>query len=107
MALSVEWRIDHGSDAIVIVDDNEGSVSEALSPNAEVLREFLKVTNDMTQWRRWSGWHTVDRGERDPDYWGALAIGRTGSGDVTNMDPELFWEGVRRWFRSRGVDYNT
>jgi hypothetical protein len=22
------------------------------------------------------------------------------------MDPELFWEGIYSWFRSRGVDYD-
>jgi hypothetical protein len=107
MALNVEWRINHGADAIVVVDRNEGSVAEALTPDAGVLREFLAVTGNLERWRGWTGWHAVDRSDRDPDAWGELVIGRKDDGEVIEMDPELFWQAVHRWFRSRGVDYNT
>ena len=107
MALTVEWRLNQGTDSIVVVDGNDDAVSEAMTPDAGVLKDFLAVTSNLERWRQWPGWHSVDRGDRDPRGWGDLLIARKDDGEVIDVHPELFWEGVRRWFRSRGVDYNT
>jgi hypothetical protein len=48
----------------------------------------------------------VPEDKRDPAAWGHLVIARGASGEVLTMDPELYWEGIYAWFRSRGVDYD-
>jgi hypothetical protein len=42
-----------------------------------------------------------------PGSWGALVLARADTGEVLEMDPELFWDRVHELFRSRGVDYDT
>ena len=106
MAVSVEWRIHDGSDAIVVVDPT-ARVAEVVIPDAGVLKDYLAVTGHLERWRKWTGWRSVDGEERDPEAWGEVVIGRAASGEVLNVDPELFWEGIRRWFRAHGGDYNT
>jgi hypothetical protein len=32
---------------------------------------------------------------------------RASSGEVLQMDPERFWDGIYEWFRSKGVDYDS
>ena len=107
MALSVEWRIHQGADAIVIVDPAAGRVAEVVTPDADLLKDFLAVTGDLQRWRKWTGWRSVDGDSRDPDAWGELVVGRADDGEVISVDPELYWEAVQRRFRSRRVDYNT
>jgi hypothetical protein len=106
VASNVEWRVQDGADAIALID-SDGSVSEVAIPDAALLKDFLAVTADLSQWRKWTAWRSVDRGKRNPQAWGALVMERSESGDVVSIDPELFWERVYRWFRSRGVDYNS
>ena len=107
MALSVEWRVREGADAIVVVDAGAQTVAEVITPDADLLKDYLAVTANLQRWRTWTGWRPVEGGDREPEAWGELVLGRTESGEVVTVDPELFWTGVTRWFRSRGVDYNT
>ena len=107
MALTVEWRVREGADAIVVVDPGAQTVAEVITPDADLLKDYLAVTADLQRWRSWTGWRSVEGGDREPEAWGELVLGRTESGEVVTVDPELFWEGITRWFRSRGVDYNT
>ncbi len=102
MALTVEWRFRGGADSILMVDADEMSVAEAVIPNAEILKDYLDVTGDLERWRQWSEWRAVDGDEGDPDAWGALVLGRAHDGQVLFADPELYWDGVRRWFYVRG-----
>ena len=106
MTISVEWRLRDGADALVLVDPDSGTVSEVPSLDADVLRKYLAVTSTLDTWRSTFQWNAVDSGNRDPDNWGELVISRADSGDVINIDPELFWERVHRWFRSHGSDYS-
>ena len=106
MASNVEWRVQDGADVIAMMD-SDGSISQVAIPDETLLKDFLAVTSDLTQWRKWTAWHSVAGDKRDPEAWGALVMERSEDGDVVNVDPELFWERVYRWFRSRGVDYNT
>ena len=103
MARFVEWRVGEGADVIVALDP-DGGVSQVIAPDVDVLQAFLKVTSDWQLWQGWTGWREAG-GKRDPAAWGVPALRRTEAGDVDFVDPEVFWEGVRRWFRSRGEDF--
>ncbi len=106
MVVSVEWRINEGTDAIVVVDAIALKVAEVATLDVDVLKDYLTVTGDLDSWRKWEGWHSVD-GDDDPEAWGELVMGRNDDGEVFYVNPDLYWEGIRRWFRARGVDYNT
>jgi hypothetical protein len=103
--MTVQWRNDRGDDAIVLLDSSANVVSHVPSPDETDLKSYLSVTGDLDTWNGSMRWRSVDEGRRDPESWGRLVISRTDGGDVTFVDPELFWDGVYRWFRSRGVDY--
>jgi hypothetical protein len=98
-----EWRTNGEHDAVIVVDDSD-EVKEALLANPDVLSTFLTDVADMGTWH---GGHTVDGEKRSPTAWGKLVIARAETGEVLTMDPELFWNGIYLWFRSRGVDYDT
>ena len=104
MALIAEWRTKGEVEAILIVDDEDNTVREALAADAAVLSNFLTDMGDLNTWR---GGHSVDHDQRNPAAWGELVISRANSGEVITMDPERYWEGIYTWFRSRGVDYDT
>lgn len=105
--MSVEWRHGDGTDSLVLVNDDAMVVSEIPRPDAAALKDYLAVTADLDTWRTSMAWSPVGDDRRDPQSWGKLVFSRDDRGDVTFVDPELFWDGVYRWFRSRGVDYNT
>ena len=107
MALSVEWRFHQGTDAIVLVDPAASTVSEVATPDDGILKDYLAVTGDLERWRKWTVWRSVDGDNRDPESWGELVLGRADDGQVLFVDPELYWEAVRRRFLSRGIGYNT
>jgi hypothetical protein len=107
MTISVEWRLNHDEDAILIIDEARGVVAEAMKPDATILKEFLAVSGTLDRWRQWTGWRAIDLTRSGPDAWGDVVLGRTADGAVTTIDPGLFWERVHRLFRSRGIDYNS
>ena len=104
MALTAEWRASGDAEAVLIVNDVDNSVCAALTADATVLSKLL---TDMGELDAWKSGHPVDGGNRDPEAWGHLIIARASTGEVINMDPERFWDGIYHWFRSRGVDYDT
>lgn len=104
MALFAEWRTKGESEAILIVDDEDNTVREALVADAAVLSNFLTDMGDLNTWR---GGCSVDDEQRSPEAWGELVLARASTGEVITMDPERYWEGIFVWFRSRGVDYDT
>src|SRR5262245_3250716 len=103
MALTAEWRTTGEFDAVLIVED-DSTVREAMLANPEVLHRLLTDTGDLNRWR---GGGTVEGDKRSPSAWGDLVIARAHTGEVLDMDPERFWNGIYQWFRSRGVDYDT
>src|SRR5487761_188624 len=107
MAMRVEWRIDQGADTIVLVDPSAETVSEVLTPDEGAMKAYLAVTGNLERWRSSMAWRPIEGEDRDPDAWGELVLSRADSGQVIHVNPDLFWEGVYRWFRSRGVDYNS
>jgi hypothetical protein len=66
-----------------------------------VLQSFL---NDMMDLESRRSEEAVVNGQSDPDAWGELVMARAQTGEVLDLDPELYWEGIYNWFRSRGVD---
>ncbi len=104
VALIAEWRTKGEFEAILIVDDEDNTVREALAADPAVLSSFLTDMGDLNTWR---GGHSVDDDKRSPEAWGDLVIARANTGEVITMDPERYWEGIYTWFRSRGVDYDT
>ena len=102
MPLSAEWRTSDDADTVLIVDE-DNQVRDALRANAEVLSTFLNNTRELAAW---PGERSVPQNKRDPAAWGRLVIARGPAGEVLTMDPELYWEGIYAWFRSRGVDYD-
>jgi len=107
MAMSVEWRFHDGADAIVLVNAPSSSAVEVTTPDDGALKAYLAVTGNLESWRSSMRWRPVNGDRSDPNAWGELVLSRSDGGEVTYVDPELFWDGVYRRFRSRGVDYNT
>lgn len=103
MGINAEWRTDRGYDNILIVDDADNTVTQAVEADPQLLTDFL---NEMTGLDAWRNGRSVDAKKRDPNAWGELVVARASSGAVLDMDPELFWDGIYTWFRSRGIDPN-
>jgi hypothetical protein len=102
MAVRIEWRTrGEMDDAVLVVDDADNTVRQGLVADPEVLRDFL---NNMADLDRWQNLHPVGNDKHNPGVWGELVMARAPTGEVITMDPELFWEGIYLWFRSRGVD---
>ncbi|MCG3776497.1 MAG: hypothetical protein JW395_3356 [Nitrospira sp.] len=104
MAQRIEWRtMGEADDAIVVVDEDNNAVDRVQEATPTILRLFL---NDIVDIKNLEGGVRLKDSERDPDTWGELIMARGLSGEVLDMDPELFWDGIYTWFRSRGVDPN-
>ena len=104
MALSAEWRTNGEIETVLIVDDKDNTVRQALAADPVVLSNLLTDMGDLSAWR---GGHVIDDDKRKPEAWGDLVIARASSGEVITMEPERYWDGIYSWFRSRGVDYDT
>jgi hypothetical protein len=104
MTLQAEWRTDIvEGDSLIVVDDSR-RVRAALTADAARLSRFLTDMGELSTWT--SDEPISDVGEL-PESWGRLVLARADSGEVLTMDPELFWDGIYHWYRSRGVDYDT
>jgi len=102
MAQRIEWRSrGETDDAILFFDDDQNTVRQALVADPTVLRVFLNQLVDLDTWQNRQ---SVDDAQRNPAAWGDLVMARATSGEVLDMDPELFWHGIADWFRSRGTD---
>ena len=104
MALSAEWRNDGGIETILIVDDEDNTVRQALAADPAALSILLTDMGDLSAWK---GGQAIDDDKRRPEAWGDLVIARANTGEVITMEPERYWDGIYYWFRSRGVDYDT
>ncbi len=104
MALSAEWRKDGETETILIVDDEDNTVRQALAADPAALSSLLTNMGDLSSWQ---GGRVIDVDKRNPEAWGDLIIARADTGEVITMEPERYWDGIYHWFRSRGVDYDT
>ena len=89
------------ADTLLVVDEDDNTVRQAMGATPLLLQDFL---NDMAGLGTWREGPAVATDKRSPAAWGQLVIARAKTGEVLTMDPELFWDGIYRWFRSRGVD---
>ncbi len=103
MSLTIQWRLRPGSDTVLIVEDGT-HVLVAIPVDAAILSKALTDPGDLS---KWEGGKLIEAVDRDPNAWGTLVIERAEGGQILNMDPEPFWNGIYDWFRSRGVDYDT
>ena len=103
MKLNAEWRVGPVRESVLIVD--EGScVRAAFEATPQRLSLLLTDPGDLALWQA-TGALTPQ--QQHPAWWGELVISRADSGEVLWIDPELFWDGILKWFRSRGVDYDS
>lgn len=103
MTLTIEWRIRPDSDTVLVVN-GDNVVEAAIPADAMVLSKMLTIPGDLSLWE---GGKLIEAIDRDPASWGELVISRSEEGQILMMDPELFWNGVYEWFRSRGIDYDV
>lgn len=102
MTQRVEWRTrGETNDVVLVVDDDQNTVRQALEADPGMLTDFL---NDMASLDTWRERPSVKAGQGNPDTWGDLVMARAPTGEIITMDPELYWDGIYNWFRSRGVD---
>lgn len=99
--MRIEWRSKtEGDDALVMIEEESNKVLDVRKANPALLVDFL---NDMVGLDVGSG-QSVVAAEASPQDWGRLVIARAGDGEVLTIDPQLYWEGIAHWFRSRGDD---
>ncbi len=104
MTWTAQWRTKaHLTDAVFVLDES-GSVRDFITATPLVLSRFL---TDMAGLATRSDAAPAAEDERDPDAWGQLVLARGSSGEVLEVEPELFWHGIYSWFRSQGVDYDA
>lgn len=106
MTTRIEWRTrGKGDDALLLVGDYgeaSNTVMKTWPADAGLLNDFL---NDMQGLETTTAHLETDVDQRDPGQWGQLVLSRAQrSGDVLDIDPEIYWDGIYYWFRSRGRD---
>ena len=100
--MRIEWRNrNHEDDALLTVEEDSNTVLDAWEADADSLADFL---NNMERVDAQRGRGVADSSQRDPQQWGGLVVARSDNGDVLSIDPELYWDRVTYWFRSRGSD---
>ena len=104
LRLNAEWRADGEIETVLVIDGTDNTVQKAIAANPSILSQFL---TDMGDLRTWENGPKIGEGKLSPESWGRLIISRSETGEVIDMDPEKFWDGIYLWFRSRGVDYTT
>jgi len=106
MTSRIEWRTKgEGKDALLFVRDYgeaPDTVMKTWTANPGLLTDFL---NDMAELQTEGVRLETDARERDPGQWGKLVLSRAErGGDVLEIAPEIYWDGIYYWFRSRGRD---
>ena len=103
MTWTVQWRTRAHLDDAVFVVDEDGSTRDFIPATPSVLSTFLTSMAEMAP----NGQKAVEQDKRNPEQWGELVLARASSGEVLEVEPELFWHGIYSWFRSRGIDFDT
>lgn len=103
--MRIEWRSrlkldgDPLNDALLAVDEDDNAVRQVWPVDPDRLADFLNDMRDLRVEADQAPSELVNAGN-----WGELVIARSASGEVISVDPELYWDGVAFWFRSRGQD---
>src|SRR6266568_2752964 len=106
MSSRIEWRTRaKGDDALLFVGDYgeaPNTVIKTWPADAGLLADFL---NDMEELDTSAVRLETEGDQRDPQQRGRLVLSRAQrGGDVLDIDPENYWDGIYYWFRSRGLD---
>lgn len=106
MTTRIEWRTKgKGDDALLVVGnfgEDSNTVLKQWDADPDRLADFL---NDMDSLDDQVAELETDVDKREPHKWGDLVLARSQEGgDVLNINPELYWDGIYFWFRSRGRD---
>ncbi len=106
MTARVEWRTrGRGDDALIFIrefGEAGDTVLKAWDADRNRLTDFL---NEMTDLDTDNVGLETDVNHRDPIGWGKLVLSRSQpDGSVLDIDPEMYWDGIYYWFRSRGTD---
>jgi hypothetical protein len=106
MSTRIEWRTKgKGQDALLLIGDYgeaPDTVMKTWPADAGLLTDFL---NDMSELETPVVRLETNVDQRDPRQWGKLVLARAQrGGDVLDIDPEVYWDGIYYWFRSRGLD---
>ena len=102
MTPRLEWRHGPAGDILVIIDA-DGHVGDALAADASLISAFLTTMHDIGLDRTAS----IPVDGRSHESWGDLVLSRASSGEVIEVDPELYWDRIHRLYRSRGVDFDS
>ena len=102
MTARIEWRNKgRGKDTIVFVEEY-GEVMKAWDADQVLLQDFL---NDMKTWDTPVVRLETEMDQRDPEGWGRLVMSREQpGGQVLEVEPETYWDGIYYWFRRHGTD---
>ena len=106
MTARIEWRTrGKGDDALLFVGEYgeaPDTVMKTWPADPGLLADFL---NDMERLDAATVGLETDVDKRDPQQWGKLVLSRAQrGGDVLDIDPEIYCDGIYYWFRSRGLD---
>lgn len=102
MVRRIEWRSrGEMDDTILVLDHDQTSVQRVVEPTPPILRDFL---NDMEELDNWRDVPAAAKFRPSPADWGQLVMARATTGEILDMDPERYWDGIYLWFRSRGAD---
>jgi hypothetical protein len=106
MTARIEWRTKgKGDDALLLVTEYgeaPDTVMKTWPADSRLLADFL---NSMAELDAAAPRLETDVDKRDPEDWGKLILSRAQrDGDVLEIDPEIYWDGIYYWFRSRGLD---
>ena len=106
MTARIEWRTKgRGDDSLLFVreyGEAGDTVVKSWEADSGRITDFL---NDMADLDTAAADLETDRHERDPLQWGELVLSRSQpDGDVLEVDPEIYWDKIYYWFRSRGTD---
>jgi hypothetical protein len=105
MTARIEWRTNgKGADTLIYVSEfgeDRNTVFRTWPANPARLTDFL---NDLSGFDTAVDGLEVDVNKRAPQPYGKLVLTRAPTGQVLQIDPELYWDSIYYWFRSRGSD---
>ena len=78
---------------------------DAVAVEALVRKPNVRILNDMERLSAESkGSNGLEAAQRVPQFWGPLVLARSQEGEILQVDPEMYWDRMGYWFRSRGDD---
>lgn len=105
MTARIEWRTNgKGDDALLFV----GEFGEAGNTVLKLWKADQATLNDFLN--TMAGFDTEFAGletaidQREPDQWGQLVLTRSTTGQILQINPELYWDAIYYWFRANGAD---